>query len=157
VAADCEPGWNWQVEIHAGRGFPVGLAWVIAPPLAAAPSGARPQIKFVMVADDERGKGIATRLIEACRERWPDAELSPPVSATGARLYRKIVPPPRAEDEFNEHFIRRQLAAGVTREALDQMAREAYDQMLDELIAGEAAERPTRRLPQISRRASPQE
>jgi GNAT superfamily N-acetyltransferase len=78
VAPDCEPNWNRQVVIHAGRGFPVGLAWVLAPP-----PGARPQIKFLLVADAERRKGIATRLIEASCERWPDAELSPPISAPG--------------------------------------------------------------------------
>jgi GNAT superfamily N-acetyltransferase len=138
VAPDCEPDCNWQVEMHADRGFPVGLAWVLAPAPGAEPtSETRPQIKFVLVVDDERRQGIATRLIEACRERWPTIQLSPPISAAGAGLYRKLRPPPRAEDWFNEDFIRRQLAAGVTREELDQLARRIDDQMSGGLIGGD--------------------
>jgi len=128
VGPDCEPDWNWQVELHGSRGFPVGLAWVCTPPPGVVPAAdVRTLIKFVLVVDDARNQGVASRLVEACRGRWPGAELSLPISAAGARLYRKFVPPPRAEDQFNKAFIRRQLAAGVTREELDQMARQQFD------------------------------
>jgi len=131
MGSDCEPDWNWQVELHVGRGFPVGLAWVCTPPPGVVPAAdVRTLIKFVLVVDDARNEGVASRLIEACRGRWPDAKLSLPISAAGARLYRKFVPPPRAEDMYNEDFIQAQLAAGVPRETLDQMARQEFDALI---------------------------
>jgi hypothetical protein len=43
-------------------------------------------IKFVLVADDSRERGVATRLVEACRERWPGAGLTPAVTRSGSIL-----------------------------------------------------------------------
>lgn len=126
VPPDCAPDWNWQVEVHEGRGFPVGFAWVVAPPPGTTepPPGweARPTIKFVLVADDARRRGIATRLVEACRQRWPGAELSLPISPAGEALYRKVSPRVAPEDVFNKDFIASRLAAGASRTDLERLA-----------------------------------
>ena len=68
VGSAATPGREWQVEYHDGRGFPCGLAWVHVPP----PGGrVEALIKFVLVADDSRERGVTARLVEACRERGP--------------------------------------------------------------------------------------
>src|SRR5689334_10796146 len=92
---------NWQVEYHEGRGFPSGIAWVLAA------KGSRAVVTFVLVVDDCRRRGIATRLIEECRKRWPDLNLTGPTSSTGLALYRKLQPPAAPENYFNAGFIRR--------------------------------------------------
>lgn len=136
--ADCTPGWCWQVEFHEGRGFPSGVAWVAAPPpdMTEPPPGwdARPRIEFVLVADDARRRGIATRLIEACRERWPDARLSLPISPAGLALYKKVRPRPAPESVFGPEFIAAQRAAGVTRRELERLALEHDDQLASGLV-----------------------
>ena len=58
------------------------------------------------------------------------AGLTPPVSAAGSGLYRKFTPPATAADMFNADFIARQLAAGVTLEELDRLAREQNEALI---------------------------
>ncbi len=88
-------GFHWQVEYHApqDRGFPIGLAWVIAPPLGGSwPKGTypRPCITFVLVVDEERRKGIGTKLVQAIRERWPNAMFTDAISEADEALERNI-------------------------------------------------------------------
>jgi GNAT superfamily N-acetyltransferase len=98
VPRGCLANHTWQVELHQGLGFPLGVAWVLAPPAPTRgerrPRGApRPFVKYILVTDEYRREGIATRLIEACRERWPDLILTRPVSRAGLALYRKTQAP----------------------------------------------------------------
>src|SRR4051794_8235846 len=74
-----KPGTIWQVELHAESRtghpsfhprFPVALAWV-----SDDPYGPRPALEFVLVPDHYRRRGLAKRIIAACRERWPDLRL----------------------------------------------------------------------------------
>jgi hypothetical protein len=74
VAPDCAPGCNWQVEYHVDtRGFPSGLAWVLADAESSktgkhAAKINRPEVKFVLVADDSRRQGIAKGIITVVTE-----------------------------------------------------------------------------------------
>lgn len=151
VGPGCEPGRNWQVEFHEGRGFPSGLAWVLVPPAprrgpkAAAP---RPVIKFLLVDDGCRRRGIATALVEACRGRWPGAALSLPVSAAGVALCEKLEPS-SPEAVFAPEFIARCTRAGVGRDELTAAAR---DHLKAGVPTAPAGERPRPKGEQRSRR-----
>jgi len=71
----------WQVEYYAEEGsvFPVGTAYVESPP-----SGP-PRMNFMLVADQWRGRGIASAMMAACVEKWPDLEFTTPISRGGAK------------------------------------------------------------------------
>src|SRR5262249_42606636 len=125
------------VELHQGLGFPLGIAWVLAPPAPPKgkrrPRGApRPYLKYILVADEYRREGIATRLIEACRQRWPDLSLTSPVCRAGMSLYRRFQAPRSPEDTFSRSFIQRFLKKGGTREQLEQRARDQHEAWLAE-------------------------
>jgi GNAT superfamily N-acetyltransferase len=131
------PDHTWQVEYHEGLGVPLGVAWVLAPPASPKgkkrPGGAfKPYLKFVLVSDEYRREGIATRLIEACRERWPDLSLTRPVSRAGLALYRRFQSPRPPEDTFTKRFIKRFLQGGGTREQLEQLACDQHEAWLAE-------------------------
>jgi hypothetical protein len=83
-----EPAAIWQVELHIGSdiGYPAGLAWVWEKPNTIV----MVRLEFVLVPDHFRRRGFATRLIEACRERWPDLVLSGPISEEGAALRESL-------------------------------------------------------------------
>jgi hypothetical protein len=87
-------------------------------------------VKFVLVVDDFRRQGIATRLILACRERWPDLQLSLPISKVGLALYRKLQTPPTPEEWSNQRFITQFLEEGGTREQLEELARKSHESLL---------------------------
>lgn len=77
-----DPGSNWYVEAHCDRGFPVGLVVVNTHPEF------RPIVVHVFVVDDMRRRGIGITLIEACRERWPDIQLTGAISEAGEGLLK---------------------------------------------------------------------
>lgn len=93
--------WKWQAEYHPpssqARGFPLAIAWICGAP----PSGEQKAegdwtwLDYLFVVDDERRKGIATMLVEACQRRWPDIRLSPAISDGGEALLRKFGQKPR--------------------------------------------------------------
>src|SRR5262245_51554342 len=97
------PGWlagaTWQVEFYppGDRGFPSGVAWVFVPPGRQKVEPGDIYLKYIIVADDQRREGIATRLVEAIRARWPGVSLGQPISRAGAALWRKFRPPPQPE------------------------------------------------------------
>jgi hypothetical protein len=73
------------VEFDADRGFPVGLAWVqnwVASDFC--------MLIAILVFDDVRRQGIATALVEACRERWPNIELSDACTDDGERFLEAL-------------------------------------------------------------------
>ena len=137
VLRGCLPDHTWQVEYHEGLGVPLGVAWVLAPPASLKgkrrPGGAfKPYLKFVLVSDEYRREGIATRLVVACRERWPDLSLTRPVSRAGMALYRKFQGLRSPEDTFSRSYITRFFKKGGTREQLEQRAREKHQAWLAE-------------------------
>lgn len=154
VAPGRTPGWWWQVEYHDGRDFPCGLAWVLVVP-PDVPGREKytftEMIWFVLVADDSRRRGVATRLVRACRERWPDAQLTPAISAAGKRLCDNFPEPVVPEDVFSSNEIERLLNSGKSREEIRVLAREAMKALdnftlsLPPKTADPVARRPTRR------------
>ncbi len=83
------PELQWQVEFYGSRyrGFPVGLAWVNVPP---AQANMAPYIAFVLVEDQERRRRIATKLIQACRDAWPNLWLTDGVTVAGKALLASL-------------------------------------------------------------------
>jgi len=63
--------------------FPIATAYVIVIPGAA-------QVNFVFVVDEYRGKGIAPKLLEACRTRWLGVGFTIGVNAAGDAIVRKV-------------------------------------------------------------------
>ena len=64
-------GAHWFSELHAGDPsvpFPLGIAFVNARPGLAT-------VDYLFVPDNFRGKGVERRLIDACREKWPDIHI----------------------------------------------------------------------------------
>lgn len=76
----------WQVEYYAEEGsvFPVGSAYVESPP-----SGP-PRMNFMLVADQWRGRGIASVMMAACVEKWPDLEFTTPIGRGGAKAIDRV-------------------------------------------------------------------
>jgi hypothetical protein len=119
------PPSTWQVEFHGDhdRGFPSGLAWVSAPPGHSDEDFGISAIVFVLVADDCRRKGVASKLIRACLDRWPKIQSSGGISEGGKALCKRFwkprpieeiltpeaLPAARAEG-FSDEEIRRALA-----------------------------------------------
>lgn len=130
VAPGRPPGWWWQVEYHDGRDFPCGLAWVCVPPPSVPDRReyvVADLIWFVLVADDSRRQGVATRLVRACKERWPDVRLTPPTSTAGRRLCAKFADPVEPEDVINPQAIKRMRAEGMSRADIRKLARGQWD------------------------------
>ncbi len=77
----------WHVEFYSAEGssFPVGTAYV------ESPLHGSPQMRFILVADQWRSRGIATRLMAACVEKWPDIEFSAPISKGGERAVTRAI------------------------------------------------------------------
>lgn len=86
----------WQVEFYAEEGsvFPVGTAYVESPP-----SGP-PLLNFMLVADQWRGRGIASSMMAACVEKWPDLEFSTPISRGGAKAIDRVMRQQTADDQM---------------------------------------------------------
>ena len=88
VPREWEPGLHWQVEYHDDQWdvtYPLGVAWVTACDLCV-------YLDYVQVADHHRRRGIATALIAACGERWPNIILTDPISEAGAGLLAAVCP-----------------------------------------------------------------
>jgi hypothetical protein len=77
---------TWQAEYHEGDGFPLGVAWV-----NLGRDGREPTVFYLFVDDGCRRLGIATKIIEACRERWPGLDLGHAVTEGGRGLMDSLV------------------------------------------------------------------
>jgi len=79
-------GTHWRVEWWSddGRMFPGATAYVVVTPGASL-------VKFVFVVDEYRGQGIASKLLEACRSRWPGIDFTVGMNAAGDALLRKVM------------------------------------------------------------------
>jgi GNAT superfamily N-acetyltransferase len=119
---------GWQVEFWwRTLGYPVGFAWVAA---GHAEEPERAYVRSVLVHDEYRRQGIATRLIEACRERWSDLRLSPPTSAAGLELYWKCVTALPLEEAAPWEKIEEWLMGGLSRTEVIQRARDDHESRL---------------------------
>jgi GNAT superfamily N-acetyltransferase len=126
VGPGCTPGWWWVAELYDDRPFPHGQAWVmVVPPDVPDRSkySTTVEIFYVQVADASRRRGVATRLVRAIRERWPEAKLTPPISKAGQRLHAKFVAPLEPEDIFNRQALKRFRAQGMSRDDILRFAR----------------------------------
>ena len=77
----------WHVEYYAEEAsvFPVGTAYIESPP------GAAPLMNFMLVADQWRSRGIASQMMAACVEKWPDLVFSDPISRDGEKAVKRAV------------------------------------------------------------------
>lgn len=136
VGPGCQPGWWWVAELYDGLPYPCGQAWVmVEPPDARDPEEDEDSelIWNVLVTDDSRRQGVATRLIRACRERWPFARLTAATSDAGRCLCLKLDGPLEPEDVFNAEAIQRFLAQGMSRDDIRALARN-QDQALHDIL-----------------------
>lgn len=80
-------GTYWHVEFYQEEGsvFPVGTAYV------ECPLDAPPRMNFVVVADQWRSRGIASRLMAGCVEKWPNLEFSEPISRFAEKAIKRAV------------------------------------------------------------------
>lgn len=90
IMRDSPPHWrpkaHWYVEFHdvaADRGFPSGIAFISVFFGCA-------YLNYIFVVDQERRRGCATALLEACLKKWPSLALGEGVSRAGRRLLRKV-------------------------------------------------------------------
>lgn len=77
----------WHIEYYAEEGsvFPVGTAYV------ETPFSSPPRVNFLLVADQWRSRGIASRLLAACVEKWPDLIFSDPISRNGEKAVARAI------------------------------------------------------------------
>lgn len=84
---------RWMVEFYKGSfPAPVGIAWVTHDPSMKAKGAwdSTALLEFVLVADQHRETGIASRLVQACLERWPDLDLGAAISEEGDALLASV-------------------------------------------------------------------
>jgi len=81
---------EWHVEYYEEEGtmFPVGTAYVVVIPETAA------QLNFVLVADQWRRRGIGSKLVEACREKWPNIVLTETMEFESSKAFFEAVAGP---------------------------------------------------------------
>lgn len=91
------PGVHWQVEAYPtdfAFGHPIGICWVSDVSIRRPPDWEGDDfpamVDFILVADEERRQGVATALIEACKNRWPDLNLGDAISEAGEGLLEKV-------------------------------------------------------------------
>ncbi len=85
-------GLHWYVEYHATHldmAFPLGMAFVTVP-MGGMATVRGPHVDFIIVVDQCRREGIATALIDAIRNRWPDVWLTDAISSPGEALLRSL-------------------------------------------------------------------
>jgi GNAT superfamily N-acetyltransferase len=77
----------WYVEYRDERQgvlFPMGTAYVIH--LLDKPQYVH--LAYMFVGDQWRRQGIGTKLIDACKERWPAMQFTSPMDGKGEGLLR---------------------------------------------------------------------
>ncbi|MCP4592561.1 MAG: GNAT family N-acetyltransferase [bacterium] len=92
----------WHVEYFDDgprqQAFPVGTAYVVAAP---PPKEDAAQVNYILVGDAWRRQGIARKLVDACRERWPRLLYTSPMSDEG-RAFVETMWEPYEEDDDGE-------------------------------------------------------
>lgn len=75
VAPWSSPGIRWVVEFWVpDMAYPIGQAWVMDIPPSPGFENTKldPYLDWLYVMDEYRRKGIAGKLLDACRGRWPN-------------------------------------------------------------------------------------
>jgi len=86
IRAIRSPDIMWYVEYWDDddcSDFPVGTAYVWE---YQDGDERKAELCFVLTADQERRKGIATKLLNECEERWPGIQFTEPISKAGEAL-----------------------------------------------------------------------
>ena len=79
-------GIHWFVEAYDaqdGRDYPLGTAYCVIGKHYKA-------ICFLNVIDQHRRQGVATALVHACTEQWPDILLTEAISKAGRGLLKSL-------------------------------------------------------------------
>ena len=79
----------WHVECYEeteGTVFPVGTFYVVA--LPNRPEHA--QVGYILVGDKWRRRGIARKLHEACKEKWPELQYTSAMGSEGEGFLRSV-------------------------------------------------------------------
>lgn len=87
------PDVMWYVEYWDDdecSDFPAGTAYVWEYQDA---DERKSELCFVLVADQERRKGVASKLLAECTERWPGIRLTEPISKGGRALAKRFGDP----------------------------------------------------------------
>ncbi len=105
VPSNWLPGLHWYVEFHDDdydMPFPLGIGFVTA--YGCEPdhgSDISPYLDFVLVADQHRRNGVATAIVEACRQRWPNIKLMDEISELGSHLLESLdTQQPEGQDQM---------------------------------------------------------
>jgi GNAT superfamily N-acetyltransferase len=80
----------WYVEYWDGEecsDFPLATAYVWE---YQDHDEKKAEMCFILVADEERRKGIASKLLDECARRWPRIHITKPISKTGRALARSF-------------------------------------------------------------------
>lgn len=94
---------RWQVELHrvgSELQYPAALAWVTE----WGSNRHFGDVEFILVPDNLRGRGYATRLLAACRKKWQKVVLTVAISEGGEALDRIMMERPPCPDDCNLIF-----------------------------------------------------
>lgn len=88
IRAIRSPDIMWYVEYWDDdecSDFPIGTAYVWE---YQDGQERKAQLSFMLIADHERRKGIATKLLADCQKRWPGIHRTDPISDSGTAFRR---------------------------------------------------------------------
>lgn len=86
IRAIRSPDVMWYVEYWDDSecsDFPTGTAYVWE---YQDGEKRKAELCFILIADHERRKGIAIKILNECEQRWPGIELTEPISKGGRAL-----------------------------------------------------------------------
>jgi len=92
-----EPFKEWHVEYYnedENTMFPVGTAYVVILETTV-------QLNFILVADQWRRRGIGRQLVEACRKRWPNIQLTIAMEFESSKSFFEAVAGPHEKEWLN--------------------------------------------------------
>ena len=92
-----QPGIHWQAEFHdpaagvlGGLPYPCAVAWLTDYTESPIKLGLTWSLDYILVPDQLRRRGYATRLIRACQVIFPGLELTEPINAMGDGLIASL-------------------------------------------------------------------
>jgi len=107
------PGLHWQVEAYeyGMEQPPVGFCWVIDDSLLLPPARRHeanpPMVEYVRVFHTHQRYGIATALLDAARQRWPNLILLRAVSPEGEAFLAAYLAHAETQGEEGQAFAAR--------------------------------------------------
>lgn len=107
-------GLHWVVEAYefGMEQTPVGLCWVTdtienLPPERRHEAVFAPFVDTILVSDFWRRRGIAAALLDACRTRWPNLELSDIVDRENKAFVDAYLERAEQQDDAGRAFVAR--------------------------------------------------